>query len=257
MARLRPCVDVRRDLERAQSRLVVEDLAGEHQLVGLRRGDQGLQPLPDRLRPSRRRRRASCARRAPVRRLSNGLPCSSTGGESGPGWPRTRFRKACCNEVNRRWASASVSAAKTLTPTIAYGSIERLGGLEAGPVEVEGRVQVVGREVRGEREGQSELGGEAGADSRSTPAARAARPALRPGSPGPPGRASRGGSRPATPGRPAGRCRRCCRASAGAPGRSAGRRRGHGRGRGRSGPGRAIRACRTARRSPAARGSAA
>ena len=40
-----------------------------------------------------------------------GVSMSSTGGGSGPGRPRRRLTKACCSEVNRRRASASVSAA--------------------------------------------------------------------------------------------------------------------------------------------------
>ncbi len=44
---------------------------------------------------------------------------SSTGGGSGPGVPRRRLMNCCWSEENIRCASASLSAANTLTPTIA------------------------------------------------------------------------------------------------------------------------------------------
>ena len=52
----------------------------------------------------------------------------STGGGSLPGRPVRRFRKACCKEVNSRRASASVSAAKTFTPSITWGEASRSEG---------------------------------------------------------------------------------------------------------------------------------
>ena len=104
--------------------------------------------------------RSTCARSAGLQRPS----MLSTGGGSCRGVPRTRFTNCCWSEVKSRRASASVSAANTFTPTIAYGSVERLGGLEIPAVEIEGRIQVVGREVGGEGEGEAERGGELGAE---------------------------------------------------------------------------------------------
>ncbi len=46
---------------------------------------------------------------------------SSIGGGSWPRVPRKMLVKACWAEVKRRRASPSVSAAMTLTPTIAWG----------------------------------------------------------------------------------------------------------------------------------------
>ena len=43
----------------------------------------------------------------------------STGSGSRPGTPRRRFTNACCNEVNSRAASSSVSAANTFNPAAA------------------------------------------------------------------------------------------------------------------------------------------
>ena len=53
---------------------------------------------------------------------------SSTGGGSLPGRPLRRFRKDCRRDENRRRASASVSAAKTFTPSITCGAANRAEG---------------------------------------------------------------------------------------------------------------------------------
>ncbi len=52
----------------------------------------------------------------------------STGGGSGPGRPVRRLTKACWIEVNRRAASASVSAATTFSPSMAWGLASRSEG---------------------------------------------------------------------------------------------------------------------------------
>ena len=53
---------------------------------------------------------------------------SSIGGGISPGRPRRRLMKLCCWVVNRRRASASLSAATTFRPSIAYGCCSRADG---------------------------------------------------------------------------------------------------------------------------------
>ena len=74
----------------------------------------------------------------------------SIGACSLPPAPRTRFVNDCWIVVNSRRASSSVSAATTLTPTIAYGWSNCFDGLNVSTIDVERSQQRVGREVRSE-----------------------------------------------------------------------------------------------------------
>jgi hypothetical protein len=58
------------------------------------------------------------------------LATSSTGGPSRPGWPRRTLRNWICIELNRRAASASVSATMAFTPIIAYGCSSTSDGVK-------------------------------------------------------------------------------------------------------------------------------
>ena len=89
---------------------------------------------------------------------------SSIGGGIGRRAPRTRSANDICCDVARRRASASLSPAITLTPTMAYGAASWAGRREPLPVDRQGRVEVLRCEVRGKAERQAELGGELGTE---------------------------------------------------------------------------------------------
>ena len=97
---------------------MVVDLRGQHQFVRLGLGDDRLQPLFDGVGGANHGigQRVLHARRSMGDQWASML---STGGGKGPGVPRRRLMNCCCSDVMRRRASASVSAANTLTPTMA------------------------------------------------------------------------------------------------------------------------------------------
>ena len=144
---------------------MIEDLRGQDHLVGTGRGDEGGQSGRTPL--SGDPIGAHTPSHVPRRPVSIGvhrLPCCRRGGCSGPESPRRRLTHCCCSEVTSRCASASVSAATTFTPTIAYGCASCVRRPELRAIHLQRLHQVVGREVRGERERHPERGSQLGAE---------------------------------------------------------------------------------------------
>ena len=114
---------------------------------------------PARRAPSPGRRRWRRPAHRPGSRARSGssrASKSSTGGGSFPGLPLRLFRNDCCNDENRNRASASVSAAVTLTPSMTYGAASCADGRNRCAVDRHRLHHHRRREMRGERERQPE-----------------------------------------------------------------------------------------------------
>ena len=229
-----------------------------HQLVGARslRRTPRARAAPSRASPPPST--PALRRAAPLRRLPAALHSPSTGGGSGPGWPRRRSTNACCSEVNSRRASV-----------VGVGREHVDAQHDVGPLELRRRPEA----ARGRSSSACISCSRARSARRTRTAAPATRRAARRTGSSRGSRSARRAPRRAPPAR-AGPARRAEVASSsthvlrelvGAPSRS----RRSARAVSWSVPGRAAEAqvdaardtappaCRTARRSPAARGWAA
>ena len=101
---------------------VVEDLRHDHQLVGAGAGDERVEalPAPSSGVPDERAGQRLVEDRA-LHRAEAALVVRRPAAAAGPAGRVRRFTNACCTDVISRRASASVSAANTLTPSITYG----------------------------------------------------------------------------------------------------------------------------------------
>ena len=238
-----------------QSRGVVVDRGGDDELVGLGLGRESVEVRTTVSSVSRRTSGGASPRRAPSPAASSRSRCRRSGRQSSA---------AAAQDVRERLLRRGEQSARRLVVVgddhvradHRVGLLQLLGGLEVRAVELERRQQRVRREVRGERVGQAEHGGELCAEQ-----ARAEDPE----------RHARAGAgyrlhrlARLRIGEEALQLQDVLREGVGARrvaakrrGSSAGRCPARGRGRGRSGPDAAPRASRTARRSRAARGSAA
>ena len=106
---------------------MIEDLAGNDDLVGAGSVDEVGEAAPDGGRRSNDRRPQHMLQLGPLERRERRVESSgSSGGGTGPSVPRRSARKICWCDVNSRRASSSVSAATTLTPSITCGRSELL-----------------------------------------------------------------------------------------------------------------------------------
>ena len=151
-------------LEGSQARVEVVDVRHDDQLVGPRPLEQARRGRAAPSRRCRRRCTPASAAHGTSRAAASRRRCRRSAAAIKPRAPRRMSVNDICCEVASRRASASVPAAMTLTPTIAWGAASCGRRLEASAVDRQRRVELLRREVRRERERQPELRGELGAE---------------------------------------------------------------------------------------------
>ena len=143
----------RRDFERTQARGVIEDLRRHDQLVGLGLLDHRCESRLALCAGSPITEHASeCS--TPARSASLHA-MSRVGGGNWPGVPRRRLMNCCCSEVKSNSASSVRIGGEDVDADHRVRLRERLRRPELRAINLQRREQVVGREVRRERERQA------------------------------------------------------------------------------------------------------
>jgi hypothetical protein len=153
----------RRDFERAEARGVIENLRGGDDFIGFRFVEQLFQPAPHRFGRTNGRIQRSMLDRRSLRGAPTALHAF---------YRRRQFSRMAANQIQEHHLGGGQEPAclgvrvrrENAHPNHDMRPNERFGWLEFPPVKLERDLEIIGREMRRERERQSEFRSQTGAE---------------------------------------------------------------------------------------------